>query len=151
MRPLQVLRVKSLRMTPEELDAYRAREAAREGSNVDNQRPPLKLTKPEIPEAAVLDVVLKALRLHRKVAWCNRMNTGALKDATGRPVHFGFVGLSDVIGQTVSGRFLAVEVKRAGKFPTPDQVAFLERVQRHGGVAFVARGVVDVMREMEAA
>ena len=90
MRPLQVLRVKSLRMTPEELDAYRAREAAREGSNVDNQRPPLKLTKPEIPEAAVLDVVLKALKSQPKKgevvdvteAWLKQNFVGKLGWAT---------------------------------------------------------------------
>ncbi len=139
------------RLTPEQHEEWKRREAAREAASQLNQRPPLKLSQVEIPESAVLDAVLKALRLHRKVAWVQRINSGMLKDATGRPVRFGFVGCADVIGQTVTGRFLAVEAKRVGRYPTPDQAAFLERVVRHGGVAFVARSVDDVMRAMEGA
>jgi hypothetical protein len=95
------------------------------------------------PESAVLPAVLTALRLHPRVAWAHRMNTGAY--AVGdRYVRFGFPGLADIIGQTVSGAFLAIEVKRAGKVPTDDQRAFLELVARSGGVSFVARCVEDV-------
>jgi hypothetical protein len=106
-------------------------------------RCPLKLKQPTVPESAILAAVLTALRLHPRVAWAHRMNTGAY--AVGdRFVRFGFPGLSDIIGQTVSGAFLAIEVKRAGKVPTDDQRAFLELVTKSGGVSFVARSVEDV-------
>ena len=138
-----------LRMSEEQHNAWKAKEAARDAAN--EPRPKLKLTSPVVPESAVLDACLKALRLHRKVGWVARMNSGMLYDRTGRPVFFGFPGLSDIVGQTVTGRFLAVECKAEGKFPTPDQIAFLERVNRHGGIGFVARGIDDVQRELAAA
>jgi hypothetical protein len=95
------------------------------------------------PESAILAAVLTALRLHPRVAWAHRMNTGAY--AVGdRYIRFGFPGLADIIGQTVSGAFLAVECKRVGKEPTDDQRAFLGLVAKSGGVSFVARSVDDV-------
>jgi hypothetical protein len=104
---------------------------------------PLKLKQTTVPESAILAAVLTALRLHPRVAWAHRMNTGAY--AVGdRFVRFGFPGLADIIGQTVSGAFLAVECKRVGKEPTDEQRAFLDLVARSGGVSFVARSVDDV-------
>lgn len=94
-------------------------------------------------EAAVLKAVIRALALHPRVAWAHRMNVGAFRDAD-RFVRVGFKGCSDIIGQTTDGRFLAVEVKRPGGKPTPDQTDFIDRVNSAGGVAFVARSVDDV-------
>jgi hypothetical protein len=70
-------------------------------------------------------------------AWRN--NTGTLRDENGRPVQFGLcVGSSDVIGVVRIagfGCFFAIECKRPGETPTPDQLAFLELVRRMGGAA----------------
>lgn len=106
-------------------------------------------TQPKPLEAAVLKAVLRALALHPRVAWAHRMNVGAFRDGD-RYVRVGFVGCSDIIGQTTDGRFLAVEVKRPGGKPTEAQVEFLGRVQRAGGVAFVAWSVDDVARGLGA-
>jgi hypothetical protein len=58
----------------------------------------------------------------------------------------GGVGGSDLIGiHRTTGRFVACEVKRPGKFPTAEQQAFLTRVARSGGLAFVARCVGDAL------
>lgn len=97
-------------------------------------------------ERDVLAGVLKALALHRRVAWAHRMNVGAFTNGAGQFVRVGFVGCPDIIGQLVTGEFLAVECKRPGGKPTADQAAFLGRVQRAGGVAFVAWAVDDVAR-----
>ena len=43
------------------------------------------------PEAVALIEVLKALRAHPAVVWCERMNSGATRIGT-RWVKFGFVG-----------------------------------------------------------
>ena len=96
------------------------------------------------PESAVQRAVLTSLKLNPRVAWCERMNTGALTVGD-RFVKFGFVGCSDIIGQMTDGRFLAVECKRAGGRLTDHQRAFLTRVAQAGGVAVVARSVDDVM------
>ena len=106
-----------------------------DAASMPTPKPPL--------EAAVLKAVIRALALHPRVAWAHRMNVGAFRDAD-RFVRVGFKGCSDIIGQTTDGRFLAVEVKRPGGKPTPDQTDFIDRVNSAGGVAFVARSVDDV-------
>ena len=95
------------------------------------------------PEAAALVEVLKALRTHPAVAWAERQNSGAVR-VGGRFVRFGWVGCPDVLGQLKDGRLLGVEVKAAKGRTSPEQVAFLERINQAGGVAFVARDLRDV-------
>jgi hypothetical protein len=46
------------------------------------------------------------------------------------------------------GRLLGVEVKAPKGRTSPEQVAFLERINQAGGVAFVARDLRDVLREL---
>ena len=102
------------------------------------------------PEAAALVEVLTAVRTHPAVAWCERMNTGAARIG-GRFVRFGFTGCPDVLGQLKDGRLLGVEVKAQAGRLRPEQAVFLERIRGAGGVAFVARDLRDVMRELETA
>lgn len=52
-------------------------------------------------------------------------------------------GVSDILG-IWRGKFLAIEVKVPGKYPTPEQKRFLEQVNREGGIGFVARSITDV-------
>ena len=99
------------------------------------------------PEAAALAEVLKALRAHPGVAWCERQNSGAVR-VGGRFVRFGWPGCPDVLGQLTDGRLLAVEVKAAKGRTSPEQVACLERINRAGGLAFVARDLRCVLREL---
>lgn len=97
------------------------------------------------PEAAALVEVLKALSAHPAVAWCERMNSGAVRIG-GRFVRFGWKGCPDVLGQLKDGRLIGVEVKgQKGKL-RPEQTIFLERIRHAGGVAFVARDCRDVFR-----
>ena len=98
-------------------------------------------------EAEALLEVLKALRAHPAVEWCERMNTGAARIGS-RFVRFGFTGCPDVLGQTKDGRLLGVEVKAPTGRLRPEQAVFLERIRAAGGVAFVARDCRDVLREL---
>lgn len=95
------------------------------------------------PEAAALGEVLKALRTHSRVAWVERMNTGAIK-IDNRFVRFGFRGCPDVIGMLNDGRFIGVEVKSNRGRLRPEQAMFIELVKSNGGVSFVARSCRDV-------
>lgn len=62
----------------------------------------------------------------------------------------GTVGVSDIVGFTQSGgRIVCVECKRPGQHPTAAQAAFLDRVQRSGGLAFVATCVEDVAKALQ--
>jgi hypothetical protein len=99
------------------------------------------------PEAAALVEVLKAVRAHPLVAWAERQNSGAARISS-RFVRFGWPGCPDVVGQLRDGRFLGVEVKAAKGRTSPEQILFLKRINQAGGVAFVARDLRDVVREL---
>ena len=101
------------------------------------------------PESAALVEVLKALKAHPAVAWCERMNSGAARIGA-RFVRFGFKGCPDVLGQLRDGRLLGVEVKGPTGRLRPEQAVFLERIRGAGGVSFVARDLRDVRRELGA-
>ncbi len=98
-------------------------------------------------EADALAKVILALSGHDAVAWCERMNSGAVKIGN-RFVRFGWKGCPDVIGQLKDGRFIGVEVKAPKGKLRPEQVIFLERIWVAGGVAFVARNCLDVIQEL---
>lgn len=94
-------------------------------------------------EGAALVEVLKALKAHPAVAWCERMNSGAARIGA-RFVRFGFKGCPDVLGQLRDGRLLGVEVKGPTGRLRPEQAIFLERINGAGGLAFIARNCKDV-------
>ena len=110
---------------------------------------PFALTRPTVPESAVLAAVLEVLAYHPAVAWAGRFNSGAMRvGAPGREryVRFnGVPGLSDILGQLKTGAMLAIECKRLGEHPTLEQQGFLDLVNRHGGLAFCARSAEDVI------
>ena len=99
------------------------------------------------PEAAALVEVLKAVRAHPLVAWAERQDSGAAKVGN-RFIRFGWPGCPDVLGQLKDGRLLGVEVKAKTGRLRPEQTIFLERIRGAGGVAFVARDLRDVLREL---
>ena len=95
-------------------------------------------------EQDILSLIRLALSERGIISWRN--NTGALKDKDGRLIRYGLCqGSSDIIGIMPDGRFLAIEVKKPGKKPTPEQLNFIEAIRRHGGVA----GVVHSPEELE--
>jgi hypothetical protein len=112
----------------------------------------MKLLEKDI-QASILDL----LSYHKKVAWAERMNTGAMPSSyttkSGRTnkrfVRFAFKGCSDIIGQLKTGHFLAVEVKRPGNTATDEQEAFLGRVSKAGGLAVLAYSAEEVQEALE--
>ena len=67
-----------------------------------------------------------------------KQNQGGMKTDT-HFIRFAHVkGISDIIGLTPGGVFIAVECKQPGNKPTADQAAFLDRVRAKGGLAYVA-------------
>ena len=56
-------------------------------------------------------------------------------------------GVSDILG-IIEGKFLAIEVKSAKGVISPEQRAFIARMNSEGGIAFVARNVDQVAREL---
>ena len=113
------------------------------GCEIDKPR-----RKSSRPEAAALREVLRVLRNHPAVAWCERQNTGAVK-VDGRFIRYGWRGCSDLLGMLKDGRLLAVEVKAPRGQLRPEQKEFLALVQRFGGVAFVARNALDAIKGLQ--
>ena len=141
-----------MRVTSAEVAALRQRPAAR-------------------PESEIVKSILEYLRTRRDVvAWRQNSGMAMLPGRGGRPmpVRFGGMkGMSDIVGWqrveikqsdgvafrhsfTIVARILAIEVKRPGKKATPEQQSFLDLVRAHGGLAFVATSVDDVVRELGA-
>lgn len=56
-------------------------------------------------------------------------------------------GTSDIIGFLNDGRFLGIEVKKPGGKVSDDQDIFLNKINRAGGVGFVAYSIDDVIRK----
>ena len=58
-------------------------------------------------------------------------------------------GVSDIIGiNTLTGLFIAIEVKTKTGRVSPDQKWFIDRINASGGLAFVARSIDDVERKL---
>ncbi len=81
-----------------------------------------------------------------------RMNSGGVRATYNGKKRFhrynDTPGMSDLICLR-DGVFLAVEVKRPGGKPTPDQAEFLDDIRRKGGVAVLAQSLADVERALE--
>ena len=56
-------------------------------------------------------------------------------------------GLPDLIG-CFQGKFLAIEVKRKNGKVSPEQEATIARINRAGGLAFVARDLETVIEQL---
>lgn len=64
-----------------------------------------------------------------------------------RQIRYGLcVGSSDLIGWRVgTGQFVALEVKRPGLLPTPEQAVFLRNVRAGGGLAAVVHSPEEAL------
>lgn len=102
----------------------------------------------EATEQQIQKAISDYLKLKKVIIFKHR-NVGIYKKDTGKyiPLSYGERGISDLIGCTNSGRFIAVEVKRKGGKATEDQISFLERIKQAGGIAFLAHSIDDVVEE----
>jgi hypothetical protein len=100
------------------------------------------------PEMLLQKEIVRFLGLNGIFSWVNK--NGATYD----PVRKAFrasttlKGISDILGLLTGGRFLAIEVKMPKGYPTPEQKEFLARINRHGGIAFIARSIDDVKKNL---
>lgn len=80
-----------------------------------------------------------------------RQNAGGMKATyKGRNRFIKFShreGISDVIGFTGTGKFIAVELKVGTNKPTEHQQNFLAEVRKRGGIAIVAYSLDDVCEQ----
>jgi hypothetical protein len=92
-------------------------------------------------EQSIQSAILALLRA-KNIFCYKHQNAGIYRDGRYIPSHTR--GVSDIIGVLPGGRFLAIEVKRPGGKPTPEQLDFIDRVNEAGGLAFVAHSIDEV-------
>jgi hypothetical protein len=98
-------------------------------------------------ESDIVRDCLTWLRLQGVFCW--RQNQGAITGSykgKRRFLRFTSVdGVSDILGVLrPQGQLLALEVKRPGKKPTPEQEAFLATVRDHGGIGAYVQSVAEL-------
>lgn len=126
-------------------------------NNVPDAKPrAARRTIPGAPsEAEILKAVLKFLRYHPRVAFAYRINSGTFE--IGQCEHKRFVrantqdGISDIGGMLKGGTAFYCECKSAKGRLQDNQTEFIAMVRKHGGLAFVARGIDDVVLALGAA
>lgn len=97
-------------------------------------------------ESEIVTAILKYLQYRSIFCWRNN-NTPIFdptRQAFRRMPKYTMKGISDILGILPTGRLLAIEVKREGKYPTREQKEFMDHVSKRGGLAFVARSIDDV-------
>ena len=96
-------------------------------------------------EKEIQKAILQFLKIHPKVQWVARFNSGTFMDGDRYIRSNSQDGMSDILGMLKGGRLFAIECKTAiGKVQDNQQV-FLDLINAGGGLAFVARSVDDVM------
>jgi VRR-NUC domain len=107
----------------------------------------------EPKEADILRDCLTWLKLHGVFCW--RQNQGAITGEHNGKRRFlrftSMAGVSDILGILApSGRLLAVETKRPGRKPTPEQEAFLDVIRQCGGVAVCVHSIDELEQALIA-
>ena len=98
-------------------------------------------------ERVILRDIIKLLRSHSKVAFAHRQQSGVFREGE-RVIRVGIVGLPDINGMLVGGRYLGIEVKRHGGTVSAAQQHRIDQINRNGGLGFVAYCVDDVIQKI---
>lgn len=104
------------------------------------------------PEAAIQARILLALQQEWPSAiwWVNRTGTAWTKGANQRPISYGLVGSSDILG-CLDGRMICVEVKTEDGRQEDSQVNFEAAILRAGGIYLIARSPAEAVQGIRAA
>jgi len=107
-------------------------------------------------ESNVMAAVFELLRVHPRVAWFMRLNSGAVQDGDRFTVFYRLYlrgspgrtkGASDYLGQLTDGRLFLMECKRPGvRRGTDEQHDLLNACVAAGGVGGIVQSVEDAQR-----
>ncbi len=95
--------------------------------------------------------IIDYLRLKKYVIIKHHSTGFTVREGKSVAFRYGEKGVSDLIACAPWMQFWAIEVKRKYGKPTEDQLDFIARVNKNGGVAFVAYSIDDVIKKVEAA
>ena len=98
-----------------------------------------------LKEADFQKAILQFLKLKGFYVWRNQ-STGIFNPKGKGFIPLGQTGVSDILGILPDGRFLAIEVKKPKGKATPNQIEFLDNINKHKGLGFIAVTVEDVQK-----
>lgn len=104
-----------------------------------------------LSEKDIQKSILDYLRLKKYVAFKHHSTGSGVRN--GQTFFFAHSekGISDIIGCSKEGRFIAIEVKKPGGKPSEEQLEFLEGVRQCGGIAILAYSLDDVIGKVDDA
>lgn len=101
-------------------------------------------------ETDIQNAILEYLWYNKIFAWRN--NNTPVYDVGGnrfrRMPKWSMKGVSDILGVLPDGKFLAIEVKRKGAYPSKEQKKFMQGITDSGGRAILARSIEDVRQSL---
>lgn len=98
-------------------------------------------------ESDIQKAILEYLHYKGIYCWKNH-STGIFNAKGGGFIPTGKPGVSDILGILDNGQFLAIEVKKKGGKVSLFQTEFITSINEHGGKAFVAYSIDDVMNNL---
>jgi len=105
------------------------------------------MQKLEETERDIMNAIITYLNYTGKYyAW--RTNSGSIKldnrDGSTRMIRMARAGTSDIFAiRRGDAKFIAIEVKRPGKKPTPAQEEFINMIREYGGIAGIATSIEE--------
>lgn len=109
----------------------------------------IKLNKPVVPESTIESEIL--WRLYKLGIFCWKNTSGGFFNGRVMRKHtnpFAIPGTSDILA-IIKGKFVAIECKSAKGKPTPDQIKFIDNINKNGGFAFVARSWLEAETKLK--
>ncbi len=86
--------------------------------------------------------------LHYRKIFCWRNNSVGVYDAKNKSFRrlpkYAINGVSDILGILPDGRFLGIEVKKKGSYPSLAQKDFMANILERSGIAFIAHSIDEV-------
>ena len=104
------------------------------------------------PESIIQDQIINYLKIRNIFVWQNKTQGtfDPVKKIFRKPGKWHLNGVADILGVLPDGIFLAIEVKTKTGRLSPHQKQFIEKVRKENGIAFVARCVDDVSKNLES-
>lgn len=111
----------------------------------------IKLKRVIVPESTIESEIL--WRLYKLGIFAFKCPTTGFYDSKRKAFRkhtnpFCINGVSDIIA-IIKGIFVAIECKSAKGKPTPDQIKFIDNINKNGGFAFVARSWLEAETKLK--
>jgi hypothetical protein len=104
-------------------------------------------------EHLLCDSIVQFLNYHGHYVWRQNAGMAKMTDENGksRMIKIGKVGISDIVGMSKKGQFIAIEVKlpERRRTVTTYQRMFLAEVHQHGGISGVACSEEEALKIVE--